>query len=58
MDNQILTVKELAAWLKVEKTIVYRLVRRRKIPFFKVGADYRFNSSQIEEWVSETKSNN
>jgi len=34
MANQLLTVKELCAWLEVEKTMVYRLVRQRKIPFF------------------------
>jgi excisionase family DNA binding protein len=56
MDNQILTAKELAAWLKVEKSMVYRLVQQRKIPFFKIGSDYRFNARQIEDWMSETKS--
>lgn len=37
MDNSILTIKEVADYLKVNDRTVYRLVASNKIPGFKVG---------------------
>ena len=49
--NQILTVVEVADFLKVHTSTIYKLLKRREIPAFRVGADWRFDAHQIEEWV-------
>ncbi len=48
---RVLTVRELAGYLRVHQTTVYRLLREHKLPAFKVGADWRFNREAIERWM-------
>ena len=48
-DN-IMTVAELAKYLKVHPSTIYRLLRYRQLPAFKVGSDWRFNRERIDEW--------
>jgi excisionase family DNA binding protein len=49
-EVEILTVDEVAAWLRIHPTTVYRLLRQGKIPGFKVGSDWRLNREMIEQW--------
>lgn len=51
-DN-ILTVKELAEYLKIAEKTAYRFVSEGKIPGFKVGSAWRFRKSEIDRWISE-----
>ena len=51
MVPRVLTVRELAGYLRVHQITVYRLLRERKLPAFRVGADWRFNREAIERWV-------
>ena len=48
---RVLTVRELAAYLRVHQTTVYRLLRQQKLPAFRVGADWPFNRAEIERWM-------
>ncbi len=48
---RVLTVRELAGYLRVHQTTVYRLLREHKLPAFRVGADWRFNREEIERWM-------
>jgi len=50
MPDEVLTVRELAEYLRVHRTTIYRLLRARKLPAFKVGSDWRFNREHIDEW--------
>jgi len=45
-----MTVSEVAAYLKAHPSTIYRLIRRREIPAFRVAGDWRFNREQIDEW--------
>jgi excisionase family DNA binding protein len=47
----VLTVRELAGYLRVHQATVYRLLREQKLPAFRVGADWRFNREVIERWM-------
>ncbi len=49
---KILTTKEVAGYLRCHPTTVYRMVREHKLPCFRIGADYRFEESAIEQWVA------
>jgi excisionase family DNA binding protein len=46
-----MTLEEVAAFLRVHQSTVYRLLRTRSIPAFKMGSDWRFNQESIEQWI-------
>jgi len=52
MPNKVLTVTELAEYLRCNRSTIYHLLRSRKIPAFKVGEDWRFNREEIDEWTA------
>lgn len=47
----VMTVKEVANYLRVNQRTVYRLAVDRKLPGFKVGATWRFKRADIERWI-------
>jgi excisionase family DNA binding protein len=47
----VMTLEEVAEYLRVHPSTVYRLLKDRNIPAFKVGSDWRFNIDSIEKWV-------
>ncbi len=51
MQENLLTAEQVARYLKVDKFTIYRLVTQKKIPAFKVGNQWRFKKSLLEEWL-------
>ena len=51
--DEVLTMKEICDLLQVNKSTVYKLVRRGSIPGFRVGSDWRFRRDVIERWMVE-----
>jgi excisionase family DNA binding protein len=49
----ILTVREVASYLKLNEKTTYRLAAEGKIPGFRVGGAWRFRLSEIERWIEE-----
>ena len=45
-----MNVQELARYLRVHYTTIYRLLREGQLPGFKVGHNWRFNIKHIDEW--------
>ncbi len=56
MSDEILTIKEVAAYLKVNERTVYRLAAGKKIPAFKVGNAWRFRKEEVDQWISDQSS--
>ena len=54
--SDILTILEVAKYLKVAERTVYRLAAAKKIPAFKVGGAWRFSRAEIEEWIKKQSS--
>jgi len=54
MDDSLITVKEVADYLKLKEQTVYLLARQNKIPSLKVGGSLRFKKSQIDAWLATT----
>ena len=50
--DMVMTVKEVAEYLRVNQRTVYRLAVERKLPGFKVGATWRFKRSDIDGWIA------
>ncbi|MEM4658305.1 MAG: helix-turn-helix domain-containing protein [Candidatus Methanosuratincola sp.] len=53
MEDEILTVKDVASYLKLSELSLYRLLRDRKIPAFKIGQQWRFRRSALDEWIDK-----
>lgn len=51
MDSEILTIKEVAEYLKVNERTIYRLANKGEIPAFKVGNNWRFDRAKIAQWM-------
>lgn len=50
-ESPVLTVREVADFLGVHQTTVYRLLKRGEIPAFKLGSDWRFSKKRLTEWI-------
>lgn len=55
MTDQILTLREVAAYLKLAEKTAYKLAAEGKLPGFKVGGSWRFKEADIERWIEEKK---
>ncbi|MGO3215484.1 DNA binding domain, excisionase family [Halomonas citrativorans] len=51
-ESAILTIKEVAEYLKVTERTIYRLAAAKKIPGFKVGGMWRFRQADIDDWIT------
>jgi excisionase family DNA binding protein len=54
----VMTLEEVAIFLRVHPSTVYRLLRQNRIPAFKMGSDWRFNQESIERWIAEREGEN
>lgn len=52
-DDEILTFKELAVYLKIAEKTAYRFASEGRLPGFKVGEAWRFGKSEIDQWTKE-----
>jgi excisionase family DNA binding protein len=54
--DEILTIAQVAHYLKVHELTIYKLAKEEKIPAFKVGGQWRFKKRVLDEWIkSKTK---
>lgn len=53
MEDNILTMKELSKYLKINEKTAYKLTASNKIPAFKVGGAWRFRKKEIDAWIEE-----
>lgn len=51
-DGEILTLEEVAAYLKAGKKTVYRLAQQGQIPSFKLGGTWRFRRIELDRWIA------
>lgn len=52
-DNAIMTIGEVANYLKVTERTIYRLAGGKQIPAFKVGGSWRFSKLDIDGWIKQ-----
>ena len=48
---RVLTLDEVARYLRVHQSTVYRLLKKKELPAFKVGSDWRFDVESIDDWL-------
>jgi excisionase family DNA binding protein len=48
--NDIMTLEEIAAYLKLKPQTIYTWAQEKKIPAAKIGKEWRFKKSIVDEW--------
>ena len=57
MANQMMTVDEVANYLKMKVVTIYKHAQQGRIPAFKVGSSWRFKKSTIDKWIEKQEKN-
>ena len=50
VDNDIMTLEEVAAYLRLKPQTIYTWAQDKKIPAAKLGKEWRFKKSILDEW--------
>lgn len=50
--DELLTVDEVAAYLRVSRSTVWRWCQAKKVPAFKIGREWRISGPVLEEIVA------
>jgi PTS system nitrogen regulatory IIA component len=53
IDDDILTIDEVAKYLRVSERTVYDWAQKGEIPSGKIGTVWRFKKAEIEKWVND-----
>ena len=48
--SHVMTLKEVADYLRCHQSTIYRLIKYHSLPGFKLGADWRFVREEIDRW--------
>lgn len=51
MEEKLLTVEDLAEYLQVSTKTIYRMLRRGRVPCYRVGNQWRFRKETIDKWL-------
>ncbi len=51
--DSVLTIDELAEYLKLSKSTLYKLAQEGKVPGQKVGRHWRFHKAVIDRWLGD-----
>jgi PTS system nitrogen regulatory IIA component len=58
VEDAILTIEEVARYLRVSERSVYDWAQKGEIPAGKIGTAWRFKKTEIEQWVNDRLSGN
>lgn len=51
-ENHVMTVQEVARYLRMKPVTIYKHAAQGKLPGFKVGASWRFKKKTIDRWIA------
>jgi excisionase family DNA binding protein len=55
LDDQVMTLEDVAQFLKIGEQTVYNLTRDAEIPSRKIGREWRYLKSEVLEYVKNTR---
>ena len=58
VDDDILTLEEVARYLRVSERTIYDCAQKGEIPAGKIRASWRFKKSEIDKWVNDKLTSN
>lgn len=53
-DPPVMTLVEVADYLRIPKASLYKLAQQGRIPCQKVGKHWRFRKAALEQWLSNS----
>jgi len=56
--KKVMNVEQVADYLGVHTSTIYKYAQRGTIPAFKIGSDWRFSVKHIDLWIDEKMINN
>jgi excisionase family DNA binding protein len=56
-EPSILTIENVAEYLRVHPSTIYRMLKKKQLPAFKVGRDWRFKREAIDRWCVSAEGN-
>ena len=51
-EDEILTIREVAAFLKIGEKMAYTMAQAEQLPGFKVRGQLRFRRADIDKWIA------
>jgi excisionase family DNA binding protein len=57
LEKDVMTVQEVAEYLRLNEMTIYRLARTGEIPALKIGRNWRFKKELIDEWFRQAAGN-
>ena len=51
--NELMTLDELAQYLRLSKITLYKMSKKGRIPANKVGRQWRYRKEEIDKWMKE-----
>ena len=51
-STTMMTLREVATYLRLHRSTVYRLAREGVIPGFKIGSQWRFRKEHVDRWMA------
>jgi len=55
MENEYLTVREVAKYLKISISMINSLIKQEEIPSIKIGKRRLFIKKDVDKWIEEHK---
>lgn len=52
-SSNVLNVEELCEYLQISPVTVYRLLKRKRLPGFRILGNWRFNIEDVDRWIKE-----
>jgi excisionase family DNA binding protein len=53
--EKLMTLSQLAEYLQLGKSTVYKMVQKGEIPGIKIANQWRFKKEDIDKWLNKTK---
>ncbi len=53
----VMTIDDLAKYLKISRSTLYKLAQEGKLPAQKVGRHWRFHREAVDAWLKNQKTN-
>ena len=57
LDNELMTTRDVMAFLNFSRTKIWELVQHEQLPAFKLGGDYRYRRSEVIQWLERYRVN-
>lgn len=57
LDDELMTTRDVMAFLNFSRTKIWELVQNEQLPAFKLGGDYRYRRSEVFQWLERYRVN-